>query len=309
MKSLGVTEFTEYIAPDGSVYQFDTSDGLLMTEEGLGMPPIDYIAQQGPAQHGSSVLSYRLKERIIQLVIRNDACNRTDYWAHRAALLDAIRPNKSVGVNFEAGVLRKIFADGSIRDINVTIQEGPAFAARSLDKWDEHGFTETIRFIAHDPLFYDPIVSSVVFAFSTAAFDQLVFPITFPIEFDSSSIDITSAITYPGTWFAFPTIVLTGPQAYPKIDNLSTGEKIWLDYIISAGEVVTISLEYGNKLVTNNYGVNLIGVVPSDCDLATFHIAPKPEVTNGVNNIRYQSINNTAASSGVLSYQPRYMGI
>src|SRR3990172_10515412 len=132
MKNLAVTEFTEYIAPNGSIYQFDTMDRFLMSEEGLGMPAIQYITQKGPYQHGSSLIAYRLQERTIQLILREDSCDRTAYWASRAALLDSIRPNRYVGYNFDAGVLRKKFQDGKIRDIKVVIEQGPIFTARSL---------------------------------------------------------------------------------------------------------------------------------------------------------------------------------
>lgn len=309
MGNLGVLEFTEYISPDGSVHQFDTLDRFIMTEEGYGTPPIDYITQSGPNQHGSTPLAYKLRDRIIQLTIRDNACNRDDYWAHRSELLNAIRPNRYVGDEFSPGVLRKKFSNGDIRDIKVFIQEGPVFAPRSLDRWDEFGFTEVLRFIAHDPIFFDPTVAGITFALSPGSLDELVFPITFSIGFDSSYYSNTQNIVYAGSWPAFPTIVITGPQSHPLIENLSTGEKIELNYNLSVGEVITIGLEYGNKTVDSNLVGNLSGVITSDSDLTTFHIAESPKVTGGINQIRVTSLGNTAASGIAISYYTRYYGI
>ena len=310
MGSLGVLEFTEYIAPDGTVFPFDTIDRFLMSEEGLGMPPIEYITQKGPYQHGATLIDYRLQPRTIQLLLRQDSCSRTDYWNNRAALLNAIRPNRYVGLNYGPGVLRKKFEDGKIRDIQVTIEQGPVFTARSLDRWDEYGYTETIRFIAYDPIFYDPAINTVTYATAPEDFLELVFPIDFPIEFSSSYFASGSVpLTYSGTWFSFPQIVITGPQKSIDIQNLSTGERIFIDYDISNGEIVTINLDYGNKTVSNNFGTNLIGTVSTDSDLATFHIAPAPEVASGINNISVISTGNTSSSKIELKYTTRYIGL
>lgn len=310
MSQIGVVEFTEYIAPDGSVYQFDTTDRFLISEEGLGMPPVEYITQKGPYQHGSTLIDYRLRERTIQLILRDDACNRADYWTHRSALLNAIRPNRHVGYNFGPGTLRKKFPDGSIRDIKVIIEQGPIFGPRPTDRWDEFGFTETLRFIANDPVFYSPVITLVTYATAPAALTELVFPIDFPIQFSSSYYASGSVpLVYAGTWFSFPTIVITGPQSAIDIRNLSTNEKIFLDYSLSIGEIVTINLEYGNKTVFSNSGASLIGSVSDDSNLASFHIAPDPEVAGGINNISVTSLGNTSSSKIELTYLTRYIGI
>jgi hypothetical protein len=128
--------------------------------------------------------------------------------------------------------------------------------------------------------------------------------------FGSSMMGEDQLTTYTGTWQTFPLIYITGPMQGPVIRNLSTGEYIALDYSVSGGEVVTITLDYGNKTVTNNFGVNLIGIVTSDSDLATFHIAPAPEAVHGENIIR---VIGGGAIIGVtkveLWYYTRYIGI
>lgn len=323
-------EFTQYIAQDGFVYNFDTDDKFLMSETGLGLPPIDYITQRGPFQHGETLIDYRLRPRVIQMVHRRNSCSRQDYWDARSDLLDHIRPNRSLSGSIEPGTLRKVLPNGAMRDIKVLIEQGPEFAARSLDKWDEFGIYETLRFIAHDPIFYSPV--AVTSAFTLAPLNELVFynavtgvsalSINFArgparyadmgrgLVFENGVIDNIITTTHDGSWISYPTITITGPLNGATIVNQSTGESIKMNYDIGTGEVVTIVTEYGAKSVTNNAGVNLIGTLSPTSSLATFHIAPDPEVVNGQNQIR---VIGSAASPGVtgvsISFYPAYIGI
>jgi len=305
------TEFTSYIAPDGSEYKFDTVMRTLLTEEGLGMPPIEYLVKSGPFQHGSSLIDFRLQPRTIQMVVRQNSYSRTEFWQNRTALLNGIRPNKFSGNSFGPGKLRKIFEDGSIRDLDVIIDQGPSFTARDITIWDEWGFTETLRFIAHDPTFYDPATKSVEFSaiLDPLSDDHLVFPLTFPIELGAILFTDAITATTSGNWKTFPSIKVYGPIGNFVIENVSTKEIIRLGYNVPSGDVVTISLEYGNKFVTDQNGVNLIGTVSSDSDLATFHLAPDPEVSGGVNVLSVSTSSLDVSSRIVISYNDRFIGL
>lgn len=304
-------EFTQYIAPDGNVYKFDTGDRFLMSDEGYGLPPIEYITQKGPFQHGETVIDYRLGPRVIQLQLRQDSCSRDDYWDNRALLLNSIRPNRNVGVTFSTGVLRKIFQDGTMKDIYAIIQQGPGFVAKQSGKWDEWGFTETLQFICHDPIFFNPIQKSYTFdnLVSPGAGVGWELPWSFPMLFGGTAFALSGNITYNGTWMSYPSIVIVGPVNGLVITNISTGETIEFNYSIADGETVTISLEPGNKSVTNQLGVNLLGVITSDSDLATFHLAPDPEVALGVNEIDLALSGADAGSSVTILYYEKYIGL
>jgi hypothetical protein len=245
------------------------------------------------------------------MIIRQDTCDRYAYWSARAALLDAIRPNYNSLNNLASGTLRKKLPDGTIRSINVAIEEGPIFVARSPDTWDEFGYTETLRFIAHDPTFFDPtkITTTWDVLVDPALPAHTVFPITFPITLGPTAYAVAKAITYTGTWLAYPTIIITGPMNGFLILNAATGEYIELNYIIAAGEVVTISLPYGNKTVTSSLGTDLIATCLTGSDLPTFHIAPTPEAAGGVNIIQVEVTGTDVNSKVVLEYNTRYIGI
>jgi hypothetical protein len=320
MKKHKVIEFDDYITPDGKVYSFHNGvDRFLMSFEGDGMPPIEYITQQGPLQHGETPIDYRLQKRVLQYVVRRNGCNRYDYWEHRAELINMLRPNRQTPTTLAPGHLRKRIGR-MIRQIDVFIEEGPVFAPRSTDDYDEYGITEALRFVAHDPIYYDP--SMVTIAWAGLAANHLVFPITLvpfvghPIDtgtdmmFGPNWFEDYLSLTYAGTWPAYPTIVITGPISGPIIQNVSTGKKIHLLYNISGGETVTISLPYGNKTVMNQNGVNLQGTLSDDSDLVDFAIEPDPTAANGVNYLLALGGAAIIGTTGVsIQYYTKYIGI
>lgn len=299
------------IADWSEVYTFDNSVDrfLLSTATGTGMPSIEYITQRGPYQHGETVLDYRLKPRTIQLQHRRNACDRYSYWETRADMLNLMRPNYHLVDNFGPGRLRKVLPDGSIRDIYVLFDSGLPFSS-SASEWDEFSVEEQIRWIAHDPIFFDPVTSSV--EWTLAGLNHWILPWTFPSEFlfGGGILSEVVNVTYAGTWLTYPEIVFIGPMNLPRVENLTTNQKIDLNYNIPAGTTITVDLSYGNKTVTDNFGNNLFGVLTSDSDLANFHIAPHPEATGGVNQLRTIASNLTIDSSGIYVYwNTKYIGI
>ena len=301
-------EFTHYISPDGKMYDFNNKvDKFVYPIDNLGMSPIRYITQRGPFQHGETLLDFFLEPRLIQLRHRRLAHSRNGLWDNRDDMLDFLRPNRQAANSLVHGVLRKVLPDGRRRDLSVLVQQGPEFG-NSPGNWDEWATEDVIRFIAHDPTFFDPTEVSESFGFSS--FDELQFPITFPISFFSSTLDETSDFDYSGTWLTYPTITILGPISGIIITNTSIDKKIELDYSISAGETVIINTAYGNKTIVNGDGTNLIGTLTTDSDLDTFHIAPDPVAANGVNTIRVQGTQaNPDVTSIVFSYYTRYIGI
>lgn len=299
-------EYVQFISADGAVYNFSTSIHTLMSETGSGMAPINLLTQQAPMQHGASLMDYRLQPRTIQLLFRADGCSREEYWANRAELLNILRINRSTQIT---GVLRYNLPDGSVRDIDVVCDAGPAFESRSLTDWDEWAFTETLRFYAPDPTFYDPTLVTVNWSLSNPL-SELDFPITFPIQFGSSVLTgQTKDVTYAGTWGAYPQIVITGPLSGFALENTTIGTKLALNYAVRKNETVTITTEPNNKTVTSSLGTNLRGAVTKDSDLTTFHIEPDPQAPSGVNHLTIAGASATSSTGVVLTYYTRYIGI
>ncbi len=306
----GGAGFLTYISPDGELHPLHTPHEFgrwVISFEGFGTPPIDYITQRGPFQHGDTVVDFFLRPRIIQLLIRQGFVNRSAWWAGRAALLNDIRPNRQATATAALpGQLRLVETDGTMRELNVFIQDGPRFEARRSSQWDEHAFQEVLRFIAHDPVAFNPAQVTATFSLNLAA--QLVFPITFPIQFGNGLVDDTLNISYLGTWRELPVITIVGPIEDFRIDNTTTGEFIRFTADIGPARTVTIDLREGFKTVRDDLGNNLIGIVTSDSDLARVHLAPDPEAPSGVNVIRVRGTNPTGSTSVLLSYFDRYFG-
>ena len=326
---MGQLEFDYYIPADvtidtagkpdswDNIYSFDDrKDRFLQSFSGLGMPPIDYITQQGPYQNGVTALDFRLKPRTIQMVHRRLGNCRQDYWDNRTDLINLIRPNRQAANNFVSGRLRKILPNWEVRDLLCFVQSGPKFNARKSDEWDEYSFQETLRFVAHNPILFNPALTSVgwaaeeggnlVFYDSPDWTDRLVFPIWFGGGVFSSLININ----YNGTWESFPIIYLSGPLKSPKITNTTTDKKIELQYDISAGETVTINLEYGQKTISNNYGINLIGTATTDSDMTEFSIVPAPIAANGINVLQGFASEIVVGQSEIqITFNERFIGI
>lgn len=276
-------EFTAYISPDGRVHEFHTPHRIgrfIISQSGWGTPPIEYITQRGPFQHGETVKDFFLRPRVVQLLVRENLCNRDEWWASRADLLNDIRPNRQATATATApGQLRRVKSSGEVRDLDVFIAEGPRFEPRVAGTWDEWSWQEVLRFIAHNPIEFDP--TEVIASFTITLPSSLVFPITFPITFGGTIVE-TLLVDYIGTWESLPRILITGPIDSPRIDNTTTGEKLQFAFDVPAGRELEIDLAYGVKTVQEGppggpYTINRIGTLSSDSDLATFHLAPTPE--------------------------------
>jgi hypothetical protein len=305
-----VTEVTQIIGADGTVYDLESGVGpkWVMTQEGWGMPSINYLTTRDPQGGAETVVDYRLPPRFITMLLRQGFCSREEYWAGRSALLNAIRFNQGPTGNSVPVTLRRRLSDGNLRDLEVYILSGPGFTPQASTQWDQWGFTEQVRFVAYNPVVTDP--AQITTSVTLAGLSNLVFPITFPIVFGSATIDDTQNIVYAGTWLEYPLITITGPFNSPIITNNTTGEVIALSYEVPAGRTVTIDLTYGIKSVMDDQGRNLIGVLTPASAMETWHLAPDPEAPGGVNQIRVQG---TDAQPGVtdisILHHSRYIGI
>lgn len=306
----------QYTPPGGQrVYLSPLRDKDVITEEGTGMPPIDYITQQGPYQHGVTPLDFRLEPRILSYRLRQQFCSLGDYYTGRQALLELIRPNYSP--TQITGQITKFLANGQVRAFDVAVLDGPLFKAKGPGAWDEWAIDEVVRFIAFNPIAYSPTQQSFVVSCGSGGFpytfpfefdcdDQLVFPITFPIRF--SHFDISGTLTYNGDWTEFPQIVITGPaQERIRIENVTTGLVLELTAGngftgLAPGETITFDLTYAVKTVVDQDGNNLIGQLSNDSDLVEFSLVP------GENELRVLVYGAGTATQVAFNYYHRYIG-
>jgi len=287
------------------------------------MPPIEYISERGPAQHGETLRDYRLSPRIVQLVYRRNADGRAEWWRNRADMLNLLRPNRQLSGKFEKGILTKTLSRGRKRWLDVLVQQGPVFGPRSMEAWDEWAIQEEIRFVAGDPTFYDPEEKELLWSVQNLGglwFWHSIYPddLFFDISFGTDVVTGQKDLHYDGTWLSYPVIIFTGPLNHPVVENLTTGKSIEMTYNIPAGETVTLDLAFGNKKVSNSLGRNLVGTIVSTSDLAEFCIAPEPQAVwcgaharpCGLNLIKVGGSGGVVGQTEIrLTYRTRYLGI
>jgi hypothetical protein len=247
---------------------------LRLEQDGIGMAPVSRLKQRSPMQHGSSDVGFHLEERRVNLVILPWATTEATYYDAREQLLKIFKPGD------DPILLRYSFPTGRVRQIDTHFDGGMMFGTSERQGLAHRA---VISLVAPDPVWYDPTEQTLIWVISDAGWG---FPIHFPEGFGSSVISSGQLLAYPGSWLSYPTIVITGPAENPKIENLTTAEKIELLYNVAAGQVVTISLAAGQKSITDALGANLIGALTADSDLATFHVAADPEVADGDNTIK-----------------------
>lgn len=216
-----------------------------------------------------------------------------------------------------AGVQYRVVTGRIIRDLHVLLESGPMLEDDRQE--DSFGFSDTIKLIAHDPVWRCPVrqsvlwgvtnLSNLIFYENPSWTDRAVFPIWFGMD----SIIVDSSLIYIGTWPARPMIIVNGPFSGLTLENASTGDKLNMDYGAQAGEQVTIDLEA--LTVTNNHGQNLMRYMSTpyaavDSDLITFGFYPDPYVQDGINQI------NLVISGAVLLqtnaqiyWYSRYIGV
>jgi hypothetical protein len=274
------------------------TDGFYISDENLGMPPVRRLSQRGVFQHGDTDVDFRLDPRELVMAFGVKASCYDEFWAKRKRLMEIFRPSLS------ALTLESCDYSGNIRWIYVKYLKGLELNSADGDEMAGNEFYQRVAVVlkANDPIWFEPVLRSLTYA--SVAFADLVFPISFPIEFGTRTMTAASNLVYSGTWLSYPQIVLTGPIGYPIIYNNTTGESIEMTYKVSAGQVVTIDLSY------DNIGQNLNGVISPTSDFATFHLEPAPVAVGGVNAIEIVATELTpGVSKVVLNYYERYLGI
>lgn len=302
-----LTEFDYFITPDNIVHDLhDLRVRVILTASGYGMPPLEWQTKRGPYQHGETAIGYRLRPRIVQLIVRWMAFSREEYWSKRTQILDIFRPNRSDDAS--PAVLRKVLPSGEMRDLHVQVSQGPIFKARDPTKWEEHSFEELVRLVAHDPVWFDPEkhIEAIV-----DTEDELVFPIEpFVLFGPMDALYRLFNLTTLGSWRTWPTIECIGPLTTVLVHNLTIGEKIQFEHEILGDQIVTIDLTPGRKTVIDNYGNNLLAYITADSDLATFRFEIDPLAAGGVNEIEVIAGYVEAGRGAVnLYWFDRYIGI
>lgn len=299
-----VAELSWIETADGQIYEFnDSGTRFALTAVLNGGLPDQRFFTRLPYRGDREIETDdpRLNPRSFSMDIRNVQENRDDFWAARTDLLDAVRPNRGGQPLF---VFQ--FPDESQRAIYVRPQT-PNYEMDSADEWSEFSFSETMRFQAFDPVWFDPTLNSV--SLSQAVLSQLVFPITFDddnIFFSDANLFGQASISYVGNWYSYPTVVIGGPFDGFTVIHQDLGLRINYNQARVAGQSVTVDLN--NRSYTDNNG-NKIVLHPVS-NIVDFKIESDPLVANGLNTLEVLvpgAVNGVTTVS--IQYYTRWIGI
>ncbi len=272
----------------GTVF-YSISDGViagLAAYSGTGLSSYHSITERGPFQHGESYIDFRLdpRELILSLIVKASSASAlqdklddlTELCKPRSSGLVPMKFVTDTGVDKRAEVY---YVDG----IGLTRAIG-----------DGVHYKVPLALRVPSGVFSAP-TSGAVSYYMTDSTVGFIIPMTVPFEVGSSSVNISDAIIYTGTWRTYPVITIIGPLAGCVITNVSTDDKLdFTGITIPTGDWRTIDCRFGYKTVVNSSGTSCVSDLAEDSDLGTFHFAPDPDLIDGNNAI---TITGTQATS------------
>jgi hypothetical protein len=269
-------------------------------DENFGMAPLHMITSRSPVQHGDTTLDFRLDPRIIQIPLLVECETLQEQYDQRNYLLQIFKPSNT------DGTLIVEYPDGRQRYITTRVLGGLNF---NMETSAGYSIRAVVRLRCSDPTWYNP--EQYTLPIVTIAGTQTAYPKVYPTTYGITSFGGSFDIAYAGSWLSYPIITATGPITNFSITNTSSGQNITLDpgTVIAGGTSLRFDLRYGFKTVTDQAGVNRIGLVDSSSELAQFAIFPAPDVANGINTLVVSGTGTTTASSVYLSYYDRFIGI
>lgn len=297
---------------------------VVEAHEGLGMAPLERETQQGPYQHGATLLAARLLPRIVTLRLNIPALTETQL---RWKTTQLVRMLKQIG---EAIYLDTALADGTILRLNVYRNDGLTLP-RALYQ-QIAGQSDVVQFIADNPIAYSTAVTTTPIGITIGPgllLDTAPTTVT-GLMLDTapttvgglllgpSDVDTTTPITYMGTWLCYPLIRILGPIEDWVIANVTTGET--LTAVADVGDVgpgahVDIDLRYGYKTVRyyatplDTVGTLRPEMLTTDSNLATWHLAPDWEAAGGVNSIHVTGYGGNGDTEVTLIYQTQWVSV
>lgn len=202
----------------------------------------------------------------------------------------------------------------SYRDLFCLLEAGPNFDESVEARGVPVGYTEALRFVAHDPFWYGDEqndyfvlpgdVDDLIFDGEGAWFGEA--PGVGRWLFATDYVGLQTDLIYWGHEAAYPTIIINGPANDTTVSNNTTGATITLDYNIALGESVTIDTV--NLSVENNLGDNLFPYLTGD--LASFALWPEPQAPDRKNTISVSFDDGLVGSSSVsISWRNKYVSL
>lgn len=281
-----------WVPASGATIALDdwTRTGLKVGRVGFFAPAYSFLSNTVPEQPGQQLQRVVVGVREVDLPLLIQGTSITDLRTRLRAVVRAFDPTRG------DGILRVTTVDGMGRDLTCRYVSGLEIA-ETADLSGPTWLEATVVLRAFDPYWYanTPIVSTY-----TQGSSVLFFPIL-PLRIGNTSNFGNPTVTNPGDVSAWPIWTVTGPGSNVLIQNVTTGETLSSYLTLIAGQVLTIDTRPGIKSVTREDGSNQFATLSSTSTLW--------EIGTGNVAINLTMTGASGASSVVLSYTPRYLGI
>lgn len=312
---MNTLELHQIITGDGKTFNLNTNTKarylMTTTPSNWGMASYDDVTEKSYQQDGTNLLGFYLNSRDFSLRLGAQGCSRIDLFHLRNTLLEIFRPNRN-------GQLTYIFQNADMERYAIQGLCIDLSFVQDLDGWYEWGYQTPLVIRCYDPTWYNP--DNSVVAGEMIINSQLVFPITFDddnIYFGDGNLFAEAVISYTGSWYSYPVIVVTGAFDTLEIVHLETGYTLTYLGAAVAGESVTFDLrntysatgEHLGWRVTNQAGQDVSSLLSPQTNLLKFRIEPDGVVTDGVNTLQFSALNTDGSTSATITYNTRYIGI
>lgn len=284
---------TAHSLDDGSICR-------LIDFDGWGMSPLERYSEKGAAQHGDTDEGFQLEPRFGTLTFILEEITLEGMYNQREKLINLFRPDLEPKLRWE-------LPNGVTKQIDVVYAEDMTLPWKAKS-WAAQKIIVTLK--ANNPWFYDPIGTGISFGISGGGTPWDI-PWNIPWNIGSSVLDQIISHNYLGNFLAEPILTVTGPIENPKIENLSTGDKLDFPGLILAGsEYIIIDARFNKKTVKNHLGADLQNILSDDSDLATFYVWPGANPFQpGVNDFRVTGSGANQLTQVYMNYNTRFLGL
>ncbi len=279
----------------------DSSNTFFLAMDGLAIPRITRLEEQGPLQNGATDLGFRLEPRDFLLTLGMTNNSLSGLFNKRKLLDNIFKPLATTPIK-----LLFQLDNGDQRQLDCYLA-----GSLKMDDSDKQGYFQktAITLRAADPTFYDPALTSINYGITTGGGAGSV-PAAVPLIVGSASVNQTVNVGYFGTWPVNPIIVIQGPITDPIITNLTTNEKIDLTgAILTSADTYNIDTRYGYKTIKDQNGANKISLLSKDSNLVSFHLDIDPVAAGGSNNIKVTGSTAGNNTQVYLQFNTRFIGI
>ena len=307
MTQTRLAEIVSITAYDGQKISL-TGEFYLRGFANFGIAQTQYITQKGYKQIGETVRDFTLGSRTIPLSIFTIGNpSRLDYWTERSRLINLFRANRGLN-RLNQLTLTIRLEDDTHYSIDGFYAGGLEFQDNN-DSRNDFAIETVVNFYCPNPIWRKTTQLSI--SPSGGVAEELVFPITFPIQFASAGTFFnTGDLAYAGNWRSYPTITIDGPYTTLTLTIEPFGTSIFLNEAIGTSEQRILTLSETGFTIVDQNGDDAFSDLNSG-NLVDFYIRPSDQIESGeTQRITANLLNGSEGVSGAtFAYYENYIGL